>query len=138
MIKKHVRTFNVVGLVTQVLGTSLTTNINFAKTTNTNFATTTNINFVTTTISNFASKLILVVVAKLILVVVAKLCVVVVAKLGIVFVARFGAELGPSYVFEELPVLGISGLIEKKRKQSIPKYLDPMQGQTISEFKYCG
>ena len=105
-----------------------TTNIKFATTTNINFATMTNINFGTKIDPNFASKLILVFVAKLILVVV--------AKLGIVVVAKFAAELGPSYVIEELPVLGMWGIF-KKKKQCIPKYLDPMLGRRIPEFKCC-
>ena len=80
-------------------------------------ATTTSINFeaklgvvvVAKLILVVVAKLKLVVVPKLILVVVAKLDINVVAKSGIVVVAKFGAELGPSYVIEKLPVLGMSG-----------------------------
>ena len=48
----------------------------------------------------------------MIVVVVAKLILVVGVKLGIVVVARFAAELGPSYVIEELPVLGMSVILK--------------------------
>ena len=117
---------------------------NFATTTNINLATTTSINFeaklgivvVAKLIIVVVAKLILVIVAKFILVVVAKLGINVVAKFGIVVVTKFGADLGPSYVIEKLPVLGMSGKL-KKKKQCIPKYLDPMLGRTVPEFKCC-